>query len=235
MALGKCQRHEDYYRYVLFRMNYYNQYEDIDLALPLMFESISSLVDRYLIVISILKASLVKDVEDNNAISRGLYLYRKTKDKSLLPFAILSGIKINNDYYDSRYMEILDSYYKGEYDRCKSKSSLFLKEDASCFDAIFFYCRSLIYLNHPFENPYMEKMDAPINIITRYVYNDLTFYNAQDNLYALYQINKNIYSFHISAAIDHFYKVEQNEAVNSAQKYLSITRFDPIFTRMVFI
>ena len=227
---NKTDLHEDYYKYILFRLNYYNRPNDMDFSLPVMFESISSLVDRYLIVISVIKASLVHNINDDIIVSRGLYLYKKTNDKSLIPIIALNKEKMSSNYYNAHYMEIVDSFYQGYYEKCRDLSKSYLMEDASCFDACIYYCRSLIYLSQQFEIPYRETRGAPINELALKVYNVLTYKDAQDSLYSLYQINKNLSSFYISADLDYFYKVEQNEPVNKNQKFLNINHFDPEFS-----
>lgn len=227
---NKTDLHEDYYKYIIFRLNYYNRPSDMDFSLPIMFESISSLIDRYLVVISVVKASLERNIDDELIISRGLYLYNKTNDKSLIPIIALDKEKLGDDYYDTNYMEIIDSFYKGNYEKCKDLSKSYLIKDASCLNACIYYCRSLVYLTKPFEVPYKENKCAPINELALKVYNVLTYQNAQDSLYSLYQINKNLSSFYISSDIDYFYKVEQNEPVNNNQKFLNINCFDPEFS-----
>lgn len=83
-----------------------------------------------------------------------------------------------------------------------------------------------------FSIPFIEHPDAPVNILCSRIYNVLTFKNAHDNLYSLYQINKNLYSFQIASAIDNFYKIESNEKVDVHQKLMGLTYFDPLFSRM---
>ena len=72
---NKTDLHEDYYKYVLFRLNYFNQYSNLDLSLPIMFESLSSLVDRYLIIINVLKAGMSVNIEDHLLLSKAIYLF----------------------------------------------------------------------------------------------------------------------------------------------------------------
>lgn len=229
---NKTDLHDDYYKYILFRLNYYNRPKDMDYSLPVMFESISSLVDRYLIVISVIKASLVRDINDNLIISRGLYLYNKTNDKSLIPIVALNKEKMRDTYYDAHYMDIVDRFYQGDYVKCKELSKSYLLDDASCFDACIYYCRSLIYLTEPFEIPYKDNKCAPINDLALMIYNVLTYHDAQDSLYSIYRINKNLSSFYISADLDYFYKVEQNESVSINQKLLNVCHFDPEFSEI---
>lgn len=234
-ALYKRNRtdlHEDYYKYILFRLNYYNQYGDTDLSLPIMFESLSALVDRYLILVTVLKSILVKDPYNKEIIAKGCYLYNKTKDKSLHSIIALTGRTLN-DYYNQRYVDMLDYYYSGEYANCRDYAKIIMAENPTCcFDSLVFYTRSLIYLKQGYEAPYKHKPDAPVNIVAKAIYNVLTYKDVDKNLYTLYQFNKNTYSFIIAAGLDYFYKVESNEYVDHRLKLMSIMYYDPIFSRM---
>lgn len=229
---NRTELHEDYYQYVLYRLNYYNQYQNTDLSLPIMFESLSALVDRYLMVVSIIKSALIQIPDDTIIRSKGCYLYGKTKDRALISVMALGNRKIDN-YVNESIIRMLDSYYSGNYSQCKEESvKLIISNPTCCFDACIFYVRSLVYLKKNFSIPFIEHPDAPVNILCSRIYNVLTFKNAHDNLYSLYQINKNLYSFQIASAIDNFYKIESNEKVDVHQKLMGLTYFDPLFSRM---
>lgn len=229
---NRTELHEDYYKYILFRLNYFNQYSNTDLALPIMFESLSALVDRYLILVMVIKSCLIKDPFNKEILAKGWYLYNKTKDRTLYPIAALTGRTING-YYNQSYINMLDFYYCGEYAKCRD----FAKEIMTCnpafgFDSVLFYTRSLIYLKQGYETPYKQNVNAPINILCERIYNVLTYNNAEDNLYALYQFNKNTYSFMIASGLDAFYKIESNEHVDIRLKLMNIMYYDPIFSRL---
>ena len=229
---NRTELHEDYYQYVLYRLNYYNQYQNTDLTLPIMFESLSALVDRYLVVVSVIKSALIQTPDDKVILSKGCYLYGKTKDKALIPVMALANRKIDN-YVNDNIIRMLDSYYSGNYIKCNEESvNLIASNPTCCFDACIFYVRSLIYLQQSFSIPFKKCPNAPVNVLCGMIYNILTFNNAHDNLYSLYQFNKNTYSFQIASSLDNFYKVESNEKVNAHQKLMGITYFDPLFSRM---
>lgn len=234
-ALYKRNRtdlHEDYYKYILFRLNYFNQYDKTDLSLPIMFESLSSLVDRYLILVAVIKSILVKNPCNKEIIAKGCYLYNKTKDISLYPIVALTGRTLNG-YYNQRYIDMLDCYYSGEYANCRDYAKKIITENPTCcFDTFVFYTRSLIYLKQGYEAPYKQKFDAPVNTVAQAIYNVLTYKDVGKNLYTLYQFNKNTYSFTIAAGLDYFYKVESNEYVDYRLKLMNIMYYDPIFSRM---
>lgn len=76
---NRTELHEDYYQYVLYRLNYYNQYQNTDLSLPIMFESLSALVDRYLMVVSIIKSALIQIPDDTIIRSKGVTCMERLK------------------------------------------------------------------------------------------------------------------------------------------------------------
>lgn len=229
---SRTELHEDYYKYIVFRLNYFNQYQDTDLSLPIMFETLSALVDRYLILITVLKSAIASNPGDKYIISRGCYLYNKTKDRNLYSFVALSGKSIEG-YYNHKYMKMVDCYYLGDYALCRDNAvEIMIKEPACYFDTLIFYTRSLIYLKQKYKNPLPQHPNALINKICLCIYNVLTYNKAEDNLYTLYQINKNTYSFVIAPSLDAFYKIESNEHVDYRLKLMNLMCFDPIFSRM---
>lgn len=229
---NKTALHEDYYKYVLYRLNYYNQYDKIDLSLPIMFESLSSLVDRYLIIISAIKSGLIINPNDEMLLSRAVYLYNKTQDKTLLPVIAYNGYKVPDDYYNDMFVSALNHYYSGDYSSCKNVSLQLIQQDTSLFDAYVFYCRSLIYLESEYKCLDGIEKKSPANELCEKIYNILTYKDVEDNLYSLYQMNKNLYSFEIAALMDVFIKIESNDSVNERVKYFHVSHFDPIFSRL---
>ncbi len=229
---NKTDLHEDYYKYILYRLNYYNQYDKLDLSLPIMFESLSSLVDRYLIMVSVIKTGIMMNVDEGALISKARYIYNKTGDKSLYPIKAYCGDKLPENYYNMSFIKVLDSYYSGDYKQCKDIAAKLIYQDPSLFDAYVFYCRALIYLEQGYETPPSIKDISPAGEICMKVYNILTYSDVDDNKYSLYQMTKNLYSFGIAALIDTFVKVEANEIVYEKMKYFHIFHFDPIFSRI---
>lgn len=223
---NKTDLHDDYYKYLLFRLNYYNQYIQEDLSTNMMFESLSSIVDRYNMSILLIKTEILQKRADEITFHRARYLYSKTKDKDLLPVLAIGGIKLPVDYYNGGFVEILDLYYKGDYVDAIESCKVFLKEQTSIYDVCLIYCRSLIYLDLDYVDP-LQSNGAPINRICRLSYNVIKERENSDDLYALYQMTKNLYSFHISSSLNHFIKTESNEPLDRNLKYLWMTCFDP--------
>lgn len=229
---NKTDLHEDYYKYVLYRLNYYNQYSNVDLSLPIMFESLASLIDRFLIIISAIKAGLARNINDDSLLSKAIYIFNKTKAKSLYPIIAYKGRSLPENYYNVDFIKMLDSYYSGSYTTCKNQAIKLMQQDATLFDTYVFYCRSLVYLDKNYLPPTGIDPKSPLNDICKKIYDILTYNNAKDNLYDLYRINKNLYSFHIAAHIDNFIKIESNESFHNEMRLLHTDYFDPIYSKI---
>lgn len=227
---NKTDLHDDYYKYILFRLNYYNQYSQVDLSLPVMFESLASLVDRYLIIVSVLKTAFILAQANLGLASRALYLYNKTHDPELYPVLALWGKKMPAEYFKPTFIQLLDDYYCGKYDKCIDKCVDFLKRDSSIFDVYVIYCRSITYLSHQYKQPLIGD-NIPVNRICHKIFNIINESDNSDSLYGLYKITKNLYGFHIAASLDYYLKVEENQGVNYNVKALNTDYFDPIFTK----
>ena len=229
---NKTDLHEDFYKYILYRLNYYNQYDKVELSIPIMFESLSSLIDRYLIIVSIIKSGLATNMEDSTLMSKAYYLYKKTHDKALYPVIALKGYALPNDYYNAAFIKMIDCYYIGDYSSTMELAACVIKQCPTLFDAYVFYCRALIYQGFEYSSPNRIDMHSPANEICKKVYDVLSYKEVNDNLYSLYQINKNLYSFQIAASLDFFVKKEWNEYINENIKYLYISNFDPLCSQM---
>ena len=223
---NRTDLHEDYYKYVLFRLNYFNNYSQVDASLPMIFESINSLVDRYLILVKVLKSSLARDINDTSILSRCNYVYGKTGDRSLWMTLAVSGKELPSEFYNETYIQIWDSYYSGEYLKCKQLSADFLLKTPDCFDAYVLYSRSLIALEESFCN-IVQRESSPLNEICSKVYRILAYDDVKNTLYSLYQLNKNLYDFDIASALDCFIKAEQNELIDCRLMSLDSHWFNP--------
>lgn len=223
---NKTELHDDYYNYLLFRLNYYNQYHQEDLSTNMMFESLSSIVDRYNMAVLLIKTEILQKRADEVTFHRARYLYSKTNDTDLLSILAIGGIKLPQEYYNTSFVEILDLYYKGEYANALEACKMFLQKQSSIYDVCLIYCRSLIYLDLDYINP-LQTVGAPINRICKLSYNVIKERDNADDLYALYQMTKNLYGFHISSSLNHFIKTESNEPLDRNLKFLWMNCFDP--------
>lgn len=231
---NKTLLHEDYYRYILFRLNMFNNIGQEELSFNMMFESLSALVDRYLMAVNVLKASAVNGKLDDELLSRARYLYSKTSDRELLPLLATDVTrKLTEGYYNKAFIDILDSYNGGDYNLSKALCSSYVDTDASQFDVLVIYCRSLVYLGQSFENIH-PAINAPVNKLCRRIYRVFTEKDNRETVYSLYQMNKNFYAFHLAAAMHVFVKIELNEPVNDSFRAFWNNSFDPDYVATVY-
>ncbi len=226
---NKTLLHEDYYRYSLFRLNMFNNMGQEELSYNIMFESLSALIDRYLMAVNVLRASAVSDRLDKDLLSRARYLYSKTMDKELQPLIAQEARKHSKKYYDESFIQILDSYFEGNYSLTIRLCRQYVITNSNRFDVVILYCRALVYEGRTYEKICVKK-NAPINIIGSKVYDVLVDKNNSETTYSLYQINKNLYGFHIAAAMHVFVQKELNEHTNERIRTYWNTCFDPEYT-----
>lgn len=205
---NKTDLHEDSYKYYLFRLNFFNSYENIDLSLPVMFESVSSLIDRYLVAVMTMKAAFIRKANVDMVSNQARLFYQLTEDPELIP--IVQGKTKVSNYYNADFIDILDLYYSGQYKTCAEKCCEFIKNDSRLFDVYVIYVRCLVYSGTTFRYP-VSGDNVPINNIIQKLYHIQVGKDTTNSLYGLYQINKNFYSFHIAASFHHFVKREKNE------------------------
>ena len=230
---NKTLLHEDYYRYIQFRLNMYNNINQEELSLNMMFESLSALVDRYLMAVNVLKAAAVNGKLDNELIGRAYYLYSKTADKELLPLLAKYGKKMKDSYFNKSFITVLDSYNSGDYTLTLNLCREYILSDASQFDVLVIYCRSLVYSGICFTNIH-PTLDAPVNKLCRRIYRVLTEKDNHETIYKLYQMNKNLYGFHLAASMHVFVKKELNETVSEKFRSYWNSCFDPDYVTTVY-
>lgn len=228
---NRNQFHEDYYRYFLFRLNFFNNINQEEISFNMLFESVSSLIDRYLMAVNLLKAESVKGELSQELKSRALYLYSKTDDEELVPVMVQLGKAKQKQYYDARLIDILDSYYGGHYEETLEKCKACIPADASHFDVYVIYSRCLVYLGKSYHNILPGGSNIPANKLSRLVYDTLVNLGDTDAVYSLCQMNKNLYGFHLAAAMHVFVKHEMNETVDDKIRALWCNHFDPEFAQ----
>ena len=231
---NKTLFHEDCYRYYLFRLNFFNHIDQEELSYNMLFESISSLVDRYLMAVNLLKTEAIRNELSTELKSRATYLYSRTGDEELLPIIVQIGKTKSEDYYDDSLIEILDCYYRGDYESTVEKCQTYIKENASNFDIYVLYGRSLIYLGRDYKNILPGGNRIPANKLCSLVYNTLIYQGDRDAVYSLFQMNKNLYGFHLAAAMHVFVKHEMNEEVDDKIRTLWCKNFDPEFAQATY-
>ncbi len=230
---NKTLLHEDYYRYILFRLNMFNNINQEELSYNLMFESLSALIDRYLMAVNVLKAAAVSNRIDRDLLSRVRYFYSKTNDKELLPILAMEEKRMNEFYYKEAFVQLLDCYYDGDYEKTLELCREYVKADVNQFDVLVIYCRALVYLGKVYDCIYPTQ-EAPVNKLCKRIYQVLTDRGNRDMLYSLYQMNKNLYGFHIAAPMHVFVKKELNEPVNNKLNSFWNSCFDPCYALTVY-
>ena len=231
---NRNQFHEDYYRYFLFRLNYFNNISHEEMSFNMLFESVSSLIDRYLMAVSLLKAESVKGELSQELKSRAIYLYTKTGDEELTPIMIRLGKAKKEQYFNRQLIGILDSYYGGHYEETLEKCKACIADDATFFDVYVIYCRCLVYLGRTYQNILPGGTNIPANKLCRLVYNTLVNQGDTDAVYSLCQMNKNLYGFHLAASMHVFVKHEMNEPVDDKIRALWSNHFDPEFAQTAY-
>lgn len=231
--INKNQFENDTREYYLFRLNFYEKYIKSDYSAIVLFENCNSIVDRYLFLRDILRVLSLNEKKREFAYTKARYIYRKTKDKNLLAFHYLFNPKtVINEYYDKKYLRILDLYYSGLYEEAISESSESLIENPSNFDLVVIHAKSHINIGKNLTSLTSDPKSL-LNHVSKKVF-DLLSSNTirRDLIYNLYQVNKNILSFDIAPGIDYFLKKEQNYQVNKNLKLISTNHFDPYFTAL---
>ena len=223
---NKTDLHDDYYRYLLFHLNFYNSFEGIDLSLPMMFEAVASLIDRYLIGVMTLKAAFVRKNNLDVACSQARVIYRLTEDPELTPL-ILGRVALPQ-YVDEPFISLLDLYFKGDYKECMQRCADYIRQDSRLFDVYIIYVRCIVYSGLPFRFP-IAGDNVPVNDIVQRLYQVCVGEDVDNSIYSLYQLNKNFYSFHIAASFHAYIKHEMNEPVSDRLAAAYNLKFDPRF------
>lgn len=227
---------QDRYNYYLFRLNYYNNLEVEDLSVTMIMEATNSLVDRYNLLLTILKTEFAKT--ENNT-DRTLYsfwgtrLYRQTQDIALTPLvAYVQTDLLDQSYYDVGFINILDLYYKGVYKDVVLNIREYVKKNSSNFDIVKIYCRTLVALDNGYV-PIVADKDSLLNQITSLVFKTMSEKLNDEFLFKLYNINKNIYGLSLACGLDNYIKEEQNEPCYRSLKFLFTYTFDPLFSSVI--
>lgn len=156
--------------FFLFRLNFYNNHSMAELPSMLLFESTNSLIDRYILLVLIIKSvCLKKDIQSVAILEIGELLYKKLEDSSLLSVIVYKRSSLPLDYYDKAFVKILDYYYTGSYDKVIELSKSYISENPSDFDIVVLYCHSLILAKKTYSN-ITNDANSPINQISHLVY-----------------------------------------------------------------
>lgn len=215
----------DRFNYFKFRLNFLDVINTIDYTPVLLMESTNSILDRYESLVNVLRALFVTDKLDKDLIvTYAKKLYNLSNDERLQVF-LAYGNEAPASYFDKEFVEVLDLYYTGYYQECIVSSKLYLRHHPQSFDIIKIYCRSLLFQRKGFSCITSE--DSILNSISDKVYKVLEGNNVEHELYALYQIQKNVSGLQIAIGLACFIKEEQNKLTNKQLKCFTSLCFDP--------
>lgn len=223
----------DRYNYYLFRLNYYQHFDIDDLSVTLIMEGLNSVVDRYILLLYVLRSYYIKEPKKIDTIIKfAKRLYKISSDKQLTPFLIMDSLEsVPDSYFEFDFIEILDKYYTGRYREVVDLCKIYIQHNPSNFDIIKLYSRALLFLHNGY-SPICSNTDAPINQMALYIFLSMTEKDNDSYLDRLYQLNKNLYGLRIAAGLDYFIKEEQNEKRSHILKLFSLIQFDPYFTNI---
>ena len=230
------QEHGSRLDYYLYRLNYY-QYSDMDcLSEVVEMEHIHSAIDRYTMLLYVLRSCYATQQEELQAEYQKLSLrfarslYKITSDPQLHPFLALADEDntMSASYFDADFIAILDNYYTGHYDTCANLCRCYLDKDPSNLYVIKIYCRSQMFIGKGFQS-LTNDHESLLHIIAFNVYNVMV---EKENSIFIERLNsrlKNIYGLRIAAPLDCFVRSELREPHSNMLDYLSMTKFDPFF------
>lgn len=234
--MNRSDFQKDRYIYYLFRLNFYTSYQSKDLTPILIMEATNSLIDRYNILVNILKASFVNstDVKIKRQYSQiASRFYKKTNDSQLSSLVAFDNKSaLSGEYVNCKYIKILDEYFMGDYEQCASDCKDYLLHELPCFGVAKMYCSSLILEGKPFSSV-CGNIDSIINQICRQVYITMTKVDYEDEFTNLYQINKNIYGLSIANGLN-YYLCGDNDILGEQLYYLSLTQYDPQYCNLFY-
>lgn len=232
--LNRTEFQKDRYSYYLFRLNFYKSYKTQDMSPVLIMEATNSLIDRYNIFLNLVKAYFTNSKDEQSrrlASAISTKFYRKTNDPQLAPLVAYVNVRcLDSSYFDQVFLDVLDTYYKGNYKACIKKCKSFVFSKQPSFDILKIYCRSLIALQKMYM-PICKNEDSIMNRISNLLFLAMTSSDNDGILNKLYQLNKNIYGLSIAGALDE-YLWGSKSASDRCMRYLALASFDPLYTEI---
>lgn len=221
----------DRYYYFLFRTNYYDCLDLDDYSSVLVMESTNSLIDRYIILIKVLKALFVGggSGQKHEMSKYADILYKLTYDKSLLPLIVYTR-DVPDEYYESSLVEILDAYYAGHYESCLSSAKSYLNTHPNNVDVIKLYCRSLLFLKKKYTCICSD--DSPVDKISKLIYLLMSGKDVEKNKYQIYQLFKNFNNLSIADGLYCYIKEKHKKEYKKQYKSIVSLIYDPNGARM---
>lgn len=223
----------DRFNYYKHRLNYFATMDEVEVVSPLIYEAPNALVDRYMTLVSVLRALFIKEQKKRDIASDfALRLYRVSKDAWLLPLvAYKNGVMLPDDYYSLQFITLLNAYYAQQYDETIKLCREYVKNNPNSLDAMRIYVQSLIQTDNGYQ-PIHRGMNSVVNEVTRCLYEALTEQANNTPLLALANLNKRLYGLPIAGSI-HAFLSEQG--TNNQLPLLGLTynqSFDPLYAKV---
>lgn len=222
----------DRHCYYLFRLNFYTFYHFEDLSPMLIMEATNSLVDRYNVLVNVLKASFANAKQE---IIKSLYsniatkFYKKLYDSNLSSMVAYGHLNsLDSSYYNEDFIALLDYYYSGNYSKCIEMCKEFTSSYIPLFDVVKIYCKCILLSGEKFQ--YMtNNNNAIINQIALLVYKLMSETENDEVISALYQICKNTNGLSIANGLIDFINKQKHSTRNKDLRFLSLNIFDPLY------
>lgn len=223
----------DRFNYYKHRLNYYATMEEVEVVSPLIYEAPNALIDRYLTLISVLRALFVKDAKKRDYASDfALRLYRLSKDAWLLPMvAYKNGDLLPDSFFGQDFMKVLNAYYAQCYDEVVKLCQEYIVTNPNCLDVMRIYVQSLIQKDMGYR-PIQKGRDSVVNAVTKCLYDVLTEQASNTPLLALANMNKRLYGLPIAGAIHAFLSEQGTNNHLPLFTYTCNMTFDPSYAKL---
>ena len=223
----------DRYNYYKHRLNYFATMNEVEVVSPLIYEATNALVDRYMTLVSVLRALFIKDAKKRDEASDfALRLYRVSNDVWLLPLVAWKNAgSLPVEYYNHEFTALLNAYYGQDYEGTLKLCREYVKTEPNNLDAMRIFVQSLIQTEKGYQ-PIHEVNGSLVNEVTKCLYGLLTEQSNNTPLLTLSNLNKRLYGLPIAGAI-HAFLSEQG--TNSQFPLLGFTysqSFDPMFAKV---
>lgn len=230
---NRTEFQNDRYNYFLFRLNYYQHYNIDDLSVTLVMESLNSAVDRYSLLLYVLRSYYIQSPKSaSNIIRFARRLYRITLDNQLYPFLALYDIRqMPADYFDPMFIRILDSYYTGHFEDTVDLCRDYIREKPFCFEAVELYCQALIFMRKGFRHV-CGHAESILDQIVQNVYSVMTEKDNDPFIDQLYKLSKHVYNMQIASGLDLFIRREHHIERCDALELIFLNIFNPKFNQL---
>ncbi|MBU5611677.1 ATP-binding protein [Geomonas azotofigens] len=152
----------DLTNYFYFKLNH-ARLKDIDVAFSIYLESISSVVDRYLMLIEITKYSISRNLPEASTLVNCIKdNFKEFPDPSLKAITNVSNLKKNkfkdcsSSFRRDEICMCIDTYKSGDYIGCIDQAGNILKADATVFEIYQYYIKSHINIGRELVVPFSE-------------------------------------------------------------------------------